>query len=214
VLAIARLEIPPSPFEGQGRLLPSGSISRLSLRLLSFRPTISLSTLHITGSVTGHHARLGTRLPARLYRCRHSRRHGPMRFQGATLADPDARDSRIRLLSGELRSQQRRDEQSWLAAAGGASGLRSSGPIGPRSVDLAGTTPSARSARPCWRTNAAVDRCQQCRSRRSGAAAWLIDGGVARGRARAGSSDTTRSPRTATAHRHGTLQPSRSQSTA
>src|SRR5262245_20536373 len=47
--------------------------------------------------VTGHHARLGTRLPARLYRGRHLRRQGFMRLQGATLIEPDMQISRIRL---------------------------------------------------------------------------------------------------------------------
>ena len=39
-------------------------------------------------AVTGHHARLGTRLLAKLYRGRHFRRLGYMRFQGATRTDP------------------------------------------------------------------------------------------------------------------------------
>src|SRR6202008_3695804 len=46
---------------------------------------------------TGHHARLGTRLLARLYRGRHLRRLASMRFQGATLIEPDMQISRIRL---------------------------------------------------------------------------------------------------------------------
>ena len=53
--------------------------------------------LRFAMAVTGHHARLGTRLLARLCRGRHSRRLGYMRFQGATRTDPYRRDSRIRL---------------------------------------------------------------------------------------------------------------------
>jgi hypothetical protein len=51
-------------------------------------------------AVTGHHARLGTRLLAKLYRGRHSRRLGYMRLQGATRTDPDEPDSSIRLVWG------------------------------------------------------------------------------------------------------------------
>jgi hypothetical protein len=57
-------------------------------------------------AVTGHHARLGTRLLAKLCRGRHSRRLGYMRFQGATLTDPDVQISRIRFLTGEFGSWQ------------------------------------------------------------------------------------------------------------
>jgi hypothetical protein len=53
--------------------------------------------LRFAMAVTGHHARLGTRLLARLCRGRHSRRLGYMRFQGATRTDPYVRLSRIRL---------------------------------------------------------------------------------------------------------------------
>ena len=40
-------------------------------------------------TVTGHHAKLGTRLLARLYRDRHLRRLDFMRLQGATLPKLD-----------------------------------------------------------------------------------------------------------------------------
>jgi len=53
--------------------------------------------LRFAMAVTGHHARLGTRLLAKLCRGRHSRRLGYMRFQGATRIDPYVRNSRIRL---------------------------------------------------------------------------------------------------------------------
>src|ERR1700722_2029865 len=55
--------------------------------------------LRFAMAVTGHHARLGTRLLAKLYRGRHFRRLGYMRFQGATRTDPDKPDSSIRLLT-------------------------------------------------------------------------------------------------------------------
>ena len=45
--------------------------------------------LRFAVAVTGHHARLGTRLLARLYRGRHLRRQSSTRLQGATLTDPD-----------------------------------------------------------------------------------------------------------------------------
>ena len=53
--------------------------------------------LRFAMAVTGHHARLGTRLLAKLCRGRHSRRLGYMRLQGATRTDPYVRLSRIRL---------------------------------------------------------------------------------------------------------------------
>ena len=62
-----------------------------------FRPTTSLSTLR-SGPLPGRHARLGTRLLARVCRGRHFRRLSSMRFQGATRTDPYLQNSRIRLL--------------------------------------------------------------------------------------------------------------------
>ena len=70
------------------RLLRPRSISGLTLRSLSFRPTVSLSTLRST-RLPMSHARLGTRWLARPYRGRHFRRRDCMRLQGATLAEPD-----------------------------------------------------------------------------------------------------------------------------
>jgi len=75
------------PFEGQGRLLRSRSISGLFSR--SLHSGLQPPCLRFAVAVTGHHARLGTRLLAKLCRGRHSRRLGYMRFQGATLTDPD-----------------------------------------------------------------------------------------------------------------------------
>jgi hypothetical protein len=48
-------------------------------------------------AVTGHHARLGTRLLARLYRGRHLKRQSSTRFQGATLIKPGVPISGTRL---------------------------------------------------------------------------------------------------------------------
>src|SRR6516165_729478 len=53
--------------------------------------------LRFAMAVTGHRARLGTRLLAKLCRGRHSRRLGYMRFQGAPRTEPYVRLARIRL---------------------------------------------------------------------------------------------------------------------
>src|SRR3981189_1180501 len=53
--------------------------------------------LRFAAAVTGRHARLGTRLLARLCRRRHLRRLSSTRLQGATLIEPDMQISRIRL---------------------------------------------------------------------------------------------------------------------
>ena len=53
-----------------------------------FRSGLQPPCLRFAGTVTGHHARLGTQLLARLYRGHHFRRLYLMRLQGATLTDP------------------------------------------------------------------------------------------------------------------------------
>jgi hypothetical protein len=58
--------------------------------------------LRFAAAVTGRHARLGTRLFARLCRGRHLRRLSSTRLQGATRTDPYVRISRIRLVWGFL----------------------------------------------------------------------------------------------------------------
>jgi hypothetical protein len=88
------------PLAGQGRLLQPRSISGPYSRSLLFRPTNSC--LRFAMAVTGHHARLGTRLLAKLCRGRHSRRLGYMRFQGATRTDPCEPNSGTRLVWGFL----------------------------------------------------------------------------------------------------------------
>lgn len=55
--------------------------------------------LRFAAPITGPHAKLGTRLLAKLYRGRHFRRLDFMRLQGATRTDPDVPNSGIRLLS-------------------------------------------------------------------------------------------------------------------
>jgi hypothetical protein len=54
--------------------------------------------LRFAMAVAGHHARLGSRLRARLYRGLHFRKLDYKSFQGTTSTDPDGRVSRIRLL--------------------------------------------------------------------------------------------------------------------
>ena len=71
------------PFERQGRLLRSRSISGLYSR--SLHSGLHPPCLRFATAVTGRHARLGSRLLARLYRGRHRRRLTSTRLQGATL---------------------------------------------------------------------------------------------------------------------------------
>jgi hypothetical protein len=83
------------PFERQGRLLRSRSISGLYSR--SLHSGLQPPCLRFATAVTGRHARLGSRLLARLCRGRHHRRQTSTRLQGATLIKPDVQFSRIRL---------------------------------------------------------------------------------------------------------------------
>ena len=75
------------PLERQGRLLRSRSISGLYSR--SLRSGLQPPCLRFATAVTGRHARLGSRLLARLCRGRHLRRQTSTRLQGATLPKPD-----------------------------------------------------------------------------------------------------------------------------
>jgi hypothetical protein len=83
------------PLERQGRLLRSRSISGLYSR--SLHSGLQPPCLRFATAVTGRHARLGSRLLARLCRGRHLRRQTSTRLQGATLIEPDVRRYRIRL---------------------------------------------------------------------------------------------------------------------
>jgi hypothetical protein len=94
-LAKTRSLIPPSPFAGQGRLLRSRSISGLFSR--SLHSGLQPPCLRFAAAVTGRHARLGSRLLARLCRGRHLRRQTSTRLQGATRTDPYGPNSGIRL---------------------------------------------------------------------------------------------------------------------
>jgi len=80
------------PFERQGRLLRSRSISGLCSR--SLHSGLQPPCLRFATAVTGRHARLSSRLLARLCRGRHRRRQTSTRLQGATLTDPDLTLSR------------------------------------------------------------------------------------------------------------------------
>src|ERR1035437_7148077 len=88
------------PFERQGRLLRSRSISGLFSR--SLHSGLQPPCLRFATAVTGRHARLGSRLLARLCRGRHCRRQTSTRLQGATLIEPDVPISGIRLVWGFL----------------------------------------------------------------------------------------------------------------
>src|SRR5450432_4935535 len=83
------------PFERQGRLLRSRSISGLFSR--SLHSGLQPPCLRFATAVTGRHARLGSWLLARLCHGRHRRRQTSTRLQGATLIEPDWRVWRIRL---------------------------------------------------------------------------------------------------------------------
>src|SRR5260370_23080986 len=84
------------PFERQGRLLRSRSISGLFSR--SLHSGLQPPCLRSAAAVPGRHARLGSRLLARLCRGRHRRRQTSTRLQGATRTDPYEPNSGIRLL--------------------------------------------------------------------------------------------------------------------
>src|SRR6266849_2566883 len=124
------------PLERQGRLLRSRSISGLSSR--SLHSGLQPPCLRFASAVTGHHARLGTRLLARLCRGRHLRRLSSTRLQGATLIEPDMRIARIRLSDKTSRLRPRHvvsktgqthepeglvEVREWIATALASSGL-------------------------------------------------------------------------------------------
>src|SRR6202795_2899869 len=88
------------PFERQGRLLRSRSISGLFSR--SLHSGLQPPCLRFATAVPGRHASLGSRLLARLCRGRHRRRQTSTRLQGATLIKPDEPISGIRLVWGFL----------------------------------------------------------------------------------------------------------------
>jgi hypothetical protein len=105
-LAIARAAIPPSPL--RDRVGYSDHDRFRGYVPVHCRSGLPPPCLRFATAVTGRRARLGSRLLARLCRGRHLRRQTSTRLQGATLTDPDERNSRIRFFTGELRSQQRK----------------------------------------------------------------------------------------------------------
>src|ERR1700692_4817579 len=84
------------PFYRQGRVLRSRSL--LGLYSRSLHSGLQPPCLRFATVVTGRHARLGSRLLARLCRGRHRRRQTSTRLQGATRPNPCRRNSRTRLL--------------------------------------------------------------------------------------------------------------------
>ena len=123
------------PLERQGRLLRSRSISGLYSR--SLHSGLQPPCLRFATAVTGRHARLGSRLLARLCRGRHLRRQTSTRLQGATLIEPDVPISGIRL-------------SDWLhrkAHSGAGRGRRSRAQHAAFSVDHVEGEPSV--AAPC-----------------------------------------------------------------
>ena len=108
--------------------------------------------------VTDHHARLGTRLLAKLYRGRHLRRLDSMSFQGATPADPDMQVSRIRLFGSRLcyvRGERMCGSGTDNAAATDSSSPTSCGPVA--SGDL---TTYATCRRPDGESRGALSGCR------------------------------------------------------
>jgi hypothetical protein len=70
-------------------------------------------------AVTGHHARLGTRLLARLYRGRYLKRQSSTRFQGATLIELDVPISGIQLSDWLHRKAHGEEDRPQASSAAG-----------------------------------------------------------------------------------------------
>src|SRR6266849_2046856 len=92
-LAIARAAIPPSPLSD--RVGYSDHDRFRGYVPVHCRSGLQPPCLRFATAVTGRHARLGTRLLARLCRRRHLRRLSSTRLQGATLIEPDMRICRV-----------------------------------------------------------------------------------------------------------------------
>jgi hypothetical protein len=93
-LAIARAAIPPSPL--RDRVGYSNHDRFRGYVPVHCRSGLQPPCLRFAAAVTGRHARLGSRLLARLCRGRHRRRQTSTRLQGATRTTPYVRLSRIR----------------------------------------------------------------------------------------------------------------------
>ena len=94
-LALARPAIPPSPLSD--RVGYSDHVRFRGYLPVHWCSGLQPPCLRFAAAVAGRHARLGTRLLARLCRRRHLRRLSSTRLQGATLIEPDVRRYRIRL---------------------------------------------------------------------------------------------------------------------
>ena len=86
------------PHSGIGSATSNRSISGLILPF-TYVPAYTLPVYASQGVLPHHHARLGTRLLARLYRGSHLRLLNSMRFQGATRTDPGVQFFRTGFLS-------------------------------------------------------------------------------------------------------------------
>ena len=105
-LALARPAIPPSPLSD--RVGYSDHVRFRGYLPVHWCSGLQPPCLRFAAAVTGRHARLGTRLLARLCRRRHLRRLSSTRLQGATLIEPDWRIARIRLSDKTSRLHPRR----------------------------------------------------------------------------------------------------------
>src|SRR6202022_3146068 len=105
-LALSRPAVPPSPLSD--RVGYSDHVRFRGYVPVHCRSGLQPPCLRFAAAVTGRHARLGTRLLARLCRRRHLRRLSSTRLQGATLIEPDMRISRIRLSDKTSRLHPRR----------------------------------------------------------------------------------------------------------
>ena len=97
---IARPLVPPSPL--RDRVSYSDHDRFRGYFPVHFIPAYNLPVYASQWPLPEHHARLGTRLLARLYRGRHLRRQTSTRLQGATRTDPYEPNSGIRLVWGFL----------------------------------------------------------------------------------------------------------------
>jgi hypothetical protein len=109
--------------------------------------------LRFATAVTGRHARLGSRLLARLYRGRHHRRQTSTHLQGATLIKPDVPISGIRLsdwlhreVHGEQTNRTRLRHGEQLSFAPRHSNLR-------RRLSFDGSPPITRTTFPTCRAH-------------------------------------------------------------
>ena len=141
-LALARPEILPSP--KRDRVGYSDHDRFRGYVPVHLHSGLQPPCLRFAVYVTGHHARLGTRLLARLYRGRHLKRQSSTRFQGATLIEPDMQICRVarpllafapteptvrRYRSGLFRKDLRRVDHCrhawWITGSGRGKAIRS-----------------------------------------------------------------------------------------